>query len=195
MAENTSTAKKLLSPWGIAFVLLLVFLAWQGYKYWRDRGLEQALAADPAFASPELKLDFSKNIRWDPLSFVGRGAHAGLWSWTPKGLELTADGGKYFRMDGDQIVSQAPAGARHLTRIQLQSATPAGTQLYFFYQWTDLSPAAELLLKPAPRKGEDYLAKAVLEKTGSGWQVKSLETRDFDESLGRLQDIAHGVQR
>jgi hypothetical protein len=35
----------------------------------------------------------------------------------------------------------------------------------------------------------------VLERTGGGWQVKSLETRDFDESVARLQDIAHGIQR
>jgi hypothetical protein len=190
-----SSLKKLLSPWGIALGLLLVFLAWQGYGYWKDRGLEQALERDPAFASPELKLDFSKKIQYDPLSFVGRGAHAGLWTWTPKGLELTPEGGKYFRMDGDQIVSQAPAGTRRLTRIQLQSSTAAGTQLDFFYEWVELSPAAEALLKPAPRKGEEYLARAVLERTGAGWQVKSLETRDFDEPLGRLQDIANGVLR
>ena len=187
--------KKLLSPWGVALTLLVVFLGWQGYGYLRDRGLEQALAQYQPFATPELKLDFSKHIQYDSLNFVGRAAHAGLWTWTPKGLELTPEGSKYFRTDGDQIVSQAPAGARRVTRIQLQSATPAGTQVDFFYEWTDISPVTQAVLLPAPKKGEEYLGRALFEHASGGWKVKSLETRDFDEPLARVQDVAHGVLR
>ena len=187
--------KKLFSPWGIALALLTGFLAWQGYGYWFDRGLQDALMGDPAFATPELRLDFPKTIQYDPLSFVGRGAHAGFWTWTPKGLNLTDQGAKYFRMEGDQIVSEAPAGKRRLARIQLQSDTAEGKQIVFFYEWMEISPPAVALLKPPPKLGEPYLAKAMLAREGDGRRVKSLEARDFDEPLGRLQDVAHGVRR
>jgi hypothetical protein len=187
--------KKLLSPWGIALALLVAFLGWQGYGYWQDRGLQDALMSDPAFATPEMKLDFSKTIPYDPLSFLGRGAHAGLWTWTPKGLDLTPEGSKYFRMEGDQIISQTTAGKRRLARIQLQSTKSDGEQIDFFYEWMEISPAAAALLVPPPKLGEQYLAKATLVREGDTWRVISLETRDFDEPLGHLQDVAHGVRR
>ena len=187
--------KRFLTPWKIAAVLVGVFLITEGYLAWRDRAIEAALANAPAFASPPLALEFSRKIQYDPLSFVGRGAHAGLWNWTPEGLELTAEGSKYFRMDGDRIVSESPAGSRRLTRIQSRSPQGDSQQIVFFYEWVEISPPAEALLRPAPKKGEQYLARVVLGRQDAGWVMTALEARDFDEPLQRLQDAASGVQR
>jgi hypothetical protein len=193
--EEEQAWKRWLTPWKIAAVLLGLFLLSEGYLAWRDHALVTALENAPAFAHPALELEFPKTIQYDPLSFVGRGAHAGFWTWTPNGLDLTPEGEKYFRMDGDRIVSQLPAGARRPTRIRERKQQGEARQIEFFYEWSDLSPVAEALLRPAPRKGEEYLASAVLAPDGGGWKITALETRDFDEPLSRLQDSAAGILR
>ena len=38
-------------------------------------------------------------------------------------------------------------------------------------------------------------SNTMLVPNGNGWQVTSLQTRDFDEALARLQDVAGGVRR
>ncbi len=187
--------KRYLTPWKIAVVMVGVFLITEAYLMWRDRAIEAALRNAPAFATPALKLEFSSKIPYDPLSFVGRGAHAGFWNWTPQGLELTAEGSKYFRVDGDQIISNSPAGSRRLTRIQSRSPQGDGQRIEFFYEWVEISPAADALLRPAPKTGEEYLASAALARRGAGWEMTTLETRDFDEPLQRLQDAAGGIRR
>ncbi|MBI3935195.1 MAG: hypothetical protein HY316_10935 [Acidobacteria bacterium] len=185
--------KRFLTPWKIAAVLLAVFLISQAYLTRRDRVMVSALDSPPAFATPELKLEFSKNIPYDPLSFVGRGARAGFWTWTPQGLELTPEGSKYFRMDGDRMVSQAAAGRRRFSRLRERTTHGENQQIVFFYQWEEITPATAALLFPPPKLGEEYLASAVLVPSGDAWQVSSLETRDFDEPLAHLQSIASGV--
>jgi len=165
----------------------------QGWQAWRDRALQSALESAPAFATPSLPLEFSRHIAYDPLSFVGRGARAGFWSWTPQGLNLTASGNTYFRLEGEKFVSQAPAGRRRLTRIRSHTPRENGQQIEFFYEWVELSPVATALLRPPPVTGQEFLAGAVLVREPAGWRVESLETRDYDEPLARLQEIASGV--
>jgi hypothetical protein len=194
-AEMPGWQQRLLSPWAIAGILVAAFLATEAYQAWRDRGLESALEQYPAFAAPELQLEFSKTIPYDPLSFVGRGAHAGFWKWTPTGLELEQAGERFFRMEGDRIVSQGKAGARQLTRIRSHTPQGAGQQIEFFYEWTELSPVATALLVPAPKLDQEFLATAMLVPSPDGWKVESLQTRDFDEPLARLQDVAGGIRR
>jgi len=199
MNESNVTAepawKRLLTPWKIAAALLAVFLVSQVYFTWRDQAIVSALESAPAFATPELKLSFSKNIQYDPVSFVGRGAHTGLWTWTPQGLELTAEGSKYFRMDGETIVSHGAAGRRRLSRIRERITQAESQQIVFFYQWEEIASPTAALLAPPPKLGDEYLASAVLARSGNGWEVSSLETRDFDEPLEHLQSIASGVLR
>ena len=199
MNESNVTAepawKRLLTPWKIAAALLAVFLIAQAYLAWRDQALIGALESAPAFATPELKLSFSKKIQYDPLSFVGRGARAGLWTWTPQGLELTPEGSKYFRMDGGLLVSQGAAGRRRFSRIRERTAQGDRQQIVFFYQWEEIASPTAALLAPPPKLGDEYLASAVLARSGNGWEVSSLETRDFDEPLEHLQSIASGVLR
>ena len=187
--------KRLLTPWKIAAALLAVFLISQAYLTWRDSFAVSALNDYQAFAAPELKLSFSKNIQYDPLSFVGRGARAGLWTWTPQGLELTPEGSKFFHMDGEMIVSQGAAGRRRLSRIRERTTQGDRQQIVFFYEWEEISPPLAALLAPPPKLGDEYLASAVLARAGNGWAVSSLETRDFDEPLEHLQSIASGVLR
>ena len=197
MSESNVTAepawKRLLTPWKIAAALLAVFLIAEAYIAWRDQALIGALESAPAFATPELKLSFSKKIQYDPLSFVGRGARAGLWTWTPQGLELTPEGSKFFRMDGETIVSQGAAGRRRLSRIRERTTQAERQQIVFFYQWEEIASPTAALLAPPPKLGDEYLASAVLARSGNGWAVSSLETRDFDEPLAHLQSIASGV--
>ena len=187
--------KRLLTPWKIAAVLLAVFLISQAYLTWRDSFAVSALNNYQAFAAPELKLSFSKKTQYDPLSFVGCGARAGLWTWTPQGLELTPEGSKFFRMDGEMIVSQGAAGRRRLSRIRERTTQAESRQIVFFYEWEEIAPPTAALLAPPPKLGDEYLASAVLMRAGNGWEVSSLETRDFDEPLVHLQSIASGVRR
>src|SRR3989304_4570445 len=167
MSESNVTAepawKRLLTPWKIAAALLAVFLIAEAYLAWRDQALIGALESAPAFATPELKLSFSKKIQYDPLSFVGRGARAGFWTWTPQGLELTPEGMKYFRMEGDMIVSQVQAGRRKVSRMrnkEMQDGRALRYTIDFFYEWTEISPPAVALLYPPPKINDEYLGKA-----------------------------------
>lgn len=182
------------SPWKIAAVLLGIFLAVQGYLALRDRGVAAALDGHEPFATPAFPLRFSRTMAYDPLSFLGRGRQAGLWNWTPDGLVLTEEGKKFFEQSGDQFRSRAPAGRRRVTRLRDIGESDGRREVFFFYQWTEVTPPAALLYPP-PRPGAEYLGRAVLEQDAGGWRVTSFETRDFDESLARLQDIAAGVQR
>ena len=187
--------KRLLTPWKVAALLIAAFLLSEGYLTWRDSFLVGAINDAPAFGSPELKLSFSKKIQYDPLTFVGRGAHAGFWTWSPQGLQLTPEGEKYFRMDGDTIVSQAGAGRRKLSRIRDRVAAVDGEKVTFFYRWEELSPVTTALLSPPPKLGDEYLADAIVTRRGGAWQVVSTEARDFEEPLQRVQDAAAGVRR
>jgi hypothetical protein len=190
--------KRLLSPGRIAAVLVAFFLIVQGYLWWRDRAIAQDLERDPAFATPAFELRFSRKMPYDPLTFLGRGAKAGLWRWTPEGLELTEEGRSFFEQQGDQFVSRAGAGRRRIRRISSIVRGDGGEPqlaVDFFYEWTELSPAAANLPFPAPRQGQEYLASARLARGPEGWQVQSLEARDFDEAMGRLREIASGVRK
>ena len=184
-----------LSAKEVAAVLVIVFLLVQGYLAIRDQGLRSSIDSHAAFAQPDLPLEFSRKKDFDPLSFLGRGQQAGLWDWTPEGLELTADGKNYFDQTGDQFVSRASAGQRKVARLSNISTRDGRREISFFYEWTEVTPPASALLFPAPRTGTEYLGRAVLEQEQGDWKVTSFETQDFDEPLSRLQDIAAGVRR
>lgn len=187
--------KRLLTPWRIAAALLAGFLLSQAYFSWQDRSLIAALNSHPPFAMPAFELRFSRRIPYDPLTFVGRGARAGLWKWTPEGLELTPEGGAYFRMEGEWIVSHAVAGRRRYARLRERTREGEHERIAFFYQWEEISIPAVALLFPPPELGKEYLATAVMSRTAEGWTVRSLQTRDYDEPLAHLQSIASGVRR
>jgi hypothetical protein len=193
-AEQRTWKQRLLSPVGVAAVLLAGFFLLQGWQAWSERALYAALNDHPAFASPQFPLEFSRNIQYDPLSFVGRGARAGLWQWTPEGLNLTERGKTYFRQEGSKFISTAPAGRRRVTRIRSRTSQDSVERIDFFYEWIEISPVSAALLHPAPVPGQEFLAAAVVEPSPpSGWLVLRVETRDFDEPLVRLQEIASGV--
>lgn len=187
--------RRFLTPWKIAAVLLAAFLITQGYLWWRSRFIVEVMNDFPAFATPGFKLEFSSKIQYDPLTFVGRGARAGFWKWTPQRLVLTESGRRYFRMEGDKIVSQMTAGRRQLSGLREQSTQGDRIRINFYYRWEELSPPTVALLYPPPKLGEDYLGSAVLVRLGEKWEVTSLETRDFDEPLEHLQSIASGVRQ
>lgn len=188
--------KRWLTPWKIAVVLIAAFLISQAFYSWRDRSIVSALDNSPAFAIPEFTLEFSRKIQYDPLTFVGRGARAGFWTWTPEGLELTPEGLEYFRKEGGMIVSQVQAGRRKVSRIRNKETRDGRALRYtidFFYEWTEISLPAVALLYPPPKMNSEYLGKAILHQGPNGLEVTSLETRDFDEPLAHLQAIASGV--
>src|SRR5688572_14777748 len=140
--EVRTWKQRLVSPWGVAGILLAGFLAVQGWQAWRDRALHNAVNNHPPFATPALPLEFSRTIQYDPLTFVGRGARAGFWQWTPQGLNLTELGSTFFRQEGGKFISQATAGRRRLARIRSRAPQGSGQQIEFFYPWTELSPVA-----------------------------------------------------
>ena len=188
--------KRFLTPWKIAAVLLAVFLIGQAYFAWRDGFLVTALDTSPAFATPDFPLEFSRKIQYDPLTFVGRGARAGFWNWTQEGLELTLEGAKYFRMEGDMIVSQVQAGRRKVSRFRNKEMRDGRALRYtidFFYEWTEILPPAVALLYPPPKMNQEYLGRAIFYQGPNGLEVTSLEMRDFEEPLAHLQSIASGV--
>jgi len=193
--ERRSIRALLLSPWGIAAVLVGAFLIVQGYESWRDRGLQAAIEGYEPFASPTFDLQFSRKLPFDPLSFLGRGVQSGLWQWTPEGLILTDEGRKFFEQSGDQFISRASAGRRKVQRMPSIRSPRGGREIEFFYEWTEISPPAVALLYPPPRTGEEYLGRATLAREQGAWKVTSLVTRDFDETLSHLQDIASGVRK
>ncbi|MBI2820361.1 MAG: hypothetical protein HYX73_10310 [Acidobacteria bacterium] len=188
--------KRFLTPWKITAVLIAAFLISQAFISWRDSFIVSTLDNSPAFAVPEFTLEFSRKIQYDPLTFVGRGARAGFWTWTPEGLELTSEGIKYFRLEGGMIVSQVQAGRRKVSRIrnkEMRDGIALRYTIDFLYEWTEISPPAVALLYPPPKMKDEYLGKAILYQGPNGWEVTSLETRDFDEPLEHLQSIASGV--
>ena len=191
--------KRWLSPWRITAVLLGIFFLGQAYLAWRDRPIASALESYPPFAAPSFDLRFSRNFSYDPHSFVGRGARAGFWLWTPEALVLTEEGRKYFEETGGMIVSKIPAGARRIQRIRtnrsLNGALNGERQIEFLYEWTEVSPPASVLLVPPPRLGEPYPGSAVIAREAGSWTVRSFRTRDFEEPLAHLKDIASGVLR
>src|ERR1700693_2938426 len=87
-AMDHPLVKRLLSPVGIMAIIMAIFLLAEGYLALRDRGAEEALEGTAAFTTPAFDLSFSKKIPYDPLSFVGKGASAGFWKWSPNGLDL-----------------------------------------------------------------------------------------------------------
>ena len=193
--ERRSIRALLVSPWGIAAVLVGAFLLSQGYESWRDRGLQAAIEGYEPFASPTFDLQFSRKLPFDPLSFLGRGVQSGLWQWTPEGLILTDEGRKFFEQSGDQFISHASAGRRKVRRMPSIRSRSGGREIEFFYEWTEISAPAAALLYPPPRAGEEYLGRATLAQERGAWKVTSIETRDFDETRSHLQDIASGVRR
>jgi len=183
------------SPREVAAVLVIGFLLVQGYLLIRDRDLTSAIDRHTPFAQPALPLEFSRKMAYDPLSFLGRGRQAGLWDWTPEGLVLTDAGRSFFEASGDRFASRASAGRRRVARISDIVARDGQREIFFFYEWTEITPPAAALLYPAPQTGGEYYGRAVLEQDQGEWKVTSFETRDFDEPLARLRDIAAGVRR
>lgn len=193
--KPTGLRSLLASPWKIAAVLVGIFLLVQGYLSLRDRGVTAAIDQHEPFATPAFPLQFSRKMAYDPLSFLGRGRQAGLWNWTPDGLVLTEEGEKFFEQSEEQFISRAPAGQRKVRRLSNIVARDGRREISFFYEWTEIAPPAAALLYPSPQPGEEYLGRAVLVQDEGAWRVTSLQTRDFDESLARLHDIAAGVRR
>ena len=188
--------QRILTPWRIAAVLLVIFAVGEAYLAWRDRGVESALENDPVFTTPSLDFAFSSKIAYDPLSFVGRGAQAGLWKWTPEALVLTENGRHFFEASGEMLVSRAVAGKRRIQRIRTNVETGSGDRrIGFLYQWSEVSPPGAALLSPPPRVGEEYPGEAVMTRESGSWKLKSLRTQDFDESLARLKLAASGVRK
>jgi hypothetical protein len=199
MTEEANTGEERkgfsISPREIAGVLFVLFLLVQGYFLIRDRDLSSAIDNHAPFTQPTLPLEFSRKTAYDPLSFIGRGRQAGLWDWTPEGLLLTDLGRGFFEADGDQFISRASAGKRKVSRISDIADNGGHRVISFFYEWTEVTPAASVLLRPAPQIGAEYPGRAILNREDGDWKVESFEARDFEEPLARLQDIASGVRR
>ena len=193
-SPKRAIAKHILSPWGIAVILMAIFFLGEAYLAWRDRAVEAALQNDPAFQSPPFELSFSKNIPYDPLSFVGRGAQAGLWKWSPNGLLLEDEGRRFFEESGELFVSHAPAGKRRVKRIRTNQPVGSGDRrIEFLYEWTEVAKPAAWLLSQPPRLGEEYPGEAVMTRDGAGWKVKSLRAQDFEDPMAHLKEQASGV--
>ena len=193
--SEQSPWKRLLSPWKITAALLAVVLLVTVYMSWQDREPLAALQSHPALVAPPFDLQFSSKFPYDPHSFVGRGARAGLWQWTPDGLLLTEQGQKYFEQSGEMFVSKSVAGTRRIKRIHAIRKINGQWRVEFLYEWTAVSAPAAALLVPPPRTGEDYPGEAVLSRDEQGWHVRSLRTLDFEKPMEHLKDIAAGVRR
>ncbi|MBI4463870.1 MAG: hypothetical protein HY647_04120 [Acidobacteria bacterium] len=187
--------KRFLSPWGIVAILLGIFLAGEAYLTWRDREPQEVLESHAPFITPAFDLQFSRKFPYDPHSFVGRGARAGFWQWTPEGLVLTEAGRNHFEVSGEQIISKAVAGRRSVKRIRASHNLNGERRIEFLYEWTEISLPAAVLLTPPPRPGEEYPGEAVLRREDQGWRVKTLRTLDFEKPMAHLQEIAAGVRR
>jgi hypothetical protein len=185
--------KLLRSPWGIAAIILAIFVFGELYLSWRDRVIEDALETSQAFRAPVFELTFSKNLPYDPLSFIGKGASAGFWQWSQNGLVLTPQGQQFFGEEAGMFVAHAAAGKRRIQRIRVNEGAKDGDRhIEFIYEWTEVSPLAALLSQP-PRTNEEYPGQALMSREGTSWKLKSLRTDDFDQPLAHLQDVASGV--
>ncbi len=186
--------KSLLTPWRIAAILIGIFLLGQGYLAWRNLAFETALESHAPFATPVFELEFSRHFPYDPLSFIGRGARAGLWEWSPEGLNLTEEGNTFFQEFGERFVSQAAAGQRRISRFRTNREVREGVRhIDFLYEWIEVSLPAAALVVPPPREEEVYLGRAVLVLEGGQWKVASFQTLDFEEPMAHLQEVATGV--
>ena len=164
--------RRIVSPWCIAAALLVIFAVGEAYLAWRDRCVETALENDPVFTTPALDLTFSSKIAYDPLSFVGHGAQAGLWKWTPEALVLTENGRQFFDNSGGIFISRAVAGKRRIQRIRTNVGTSTGDRrIGFLYQWSEVSPPGAALLSPPPRVKEEYPGEAVMTRETGAWKL------------------------
>ena len=171
--------------WGLLAAVLAVFLPWWALVYSRERVGKEALEVDTQFVQPTMKIRFSKDIRWDPQSFLGRGKDAGFWDWSPKGIVLTPKGQNIFGDTGKEITGNLRVGKREVSTIK--SVQPVGDtrEVRFLYTWTDFTDAAKLFSTP-PQKEKEYEALAVLSNKGDGWEVTSLTTPEYTRVLDIL---------
>jgi hypothetical protein len=173
---------------GSVAAVVVVFVS---YQLLGDRKARSIVESQPQFAAPTFAIRFSKHTAYDPLSFVGRGARAGLWKWTPEGLELSPQGRTQFREEGEQFAGEIRAGERRVSKVLKFSEEEGVLAIDFLYEWKTIDPAAAALLNPAPEMGRDYPGQ-LRGRAGAGYQVDSVETPDYDQPLARLQAVSSG---
>lgn len=181
--------------WLLAMVVVAAFVPWWLYTSYGERRARTTIELHTPFTRPMLEMRFSKNIYYDPQSFVGRGRSAGYWEWTPEGLKLTEKGALYFRESGDEFATAAPIGRRAVATIHsVQQASP-GYVVAFKYTWTEVAEPAITLLPTPPRQGAEYEGTARLVEEGGVWKLKDLKTPDLEKPLAIVMHQATGARR
>ncbi|GEM_PF-6391692 len=170
--------------WGFVGAVLVVMLPWWAVVHTRERVAREAIELYTPFAQPTMKLQFRKDIRWDPQGFLGRGRDVGFWDWSEKGVVLTPKGQNIFGDNGKEIAGDLIVGKRQVSAIK--SVQPVGDkrEVVFFYTWSEFTDASQLFSKP-PKKDQEYEATATLTEKDGGWEVTSLTTPEYQ----RVMDI------
>ena len=171
--------------WGLLAAVLAAFLPWMALTYSRERVSKEAIEVYQEFLQPTVKFHFSKDIHWDPQSFLGRGKEIGFWDWSPKGVVLTPKGENIFGDNGKEITGNLVVGKRQISTIK--SVQPVGDtrEVHFLYTWSDFTDASKLFGTP-PQKEKEYEAVAILTDKGQGWEVTSLTTPEYTRVVNIL---------
>lgn len=168
--------------WVLLGAVVVVMLPWLAVVYSRERNSREVIEMYPEFAQPRVQIHFRKDIRWDPMSFLGRGRDLGVWDWSEKGVILTPKGQNMFGDTGKQITGDMVVGKREISTIKSVQPANGKREVLFLYVWTDLTDAAKLMSQ-APVKGREYQAVATLSEKGGSWEVTSLSAPDYARSV------------
>lgn len=186
-------------PQVLGLIILALFLPWVLLTGKSERDIRRTLEGYEQFSRPSFEIKFSPvfspRLQWDPLGFMGQGAQAGFWKWTPDRLELTEQGRQYFSDNSSEIASLVGAGHRRVSGIHGFKDAGNRRQVDFQYQWTEITPPAKALLSRAPQLGAQYEGHAVLVNEAGNWRVERLETPAWDRPLALLKDTVAGVKR
>ena len=171
------------------------FLPWWGITAVREHTGRMAVELHIPFNQPFLELSFSKNIAYDPQTFVGRGRQAGFWEWSPEGLTLTEKGRKFFTDNGPSFSGSIAAGRRLLKSSVSVQDRNGGREVSFFYAWSEVNEPVARLFNDPPLAGSVYRGRATLALENGVWRVKSLSTPDYDKAMALLMTQAQGALR
>ena len=179
----------------LGIIVLLAFLPWVLLTGKSERDARLAIESVAGFRSPDFPVRFRKEMKWDSLGLLGRGAKAGFWKWTPEGMELVDAGRAYFTDTEEAISSIVGAGRREVADIEEFKDQDGRREVLFLWRWVEITPPAAALLSDPPQAGRVYPGRAVLIEQDGGWKAELVETPHFDKPLALLMDESREIRR
>ncbi len=112
----------------------------------------------------------------------------------PPGLVGGEKGRRFFTDSPASISGSIVAGQRKIKSARVQDRD-GGREVQFVYEWSDVSEPAGALLDDPPQATNEYRGRAFLTRAGDTWQVKSLATPDYDQTVSRLLSEVQNAQK